>query len=166
MRLELKNRREWEKVLQHATDNALDLRVPLTNIARTLFRWTALEIFGLSKSGGKYQDLSPRYKTAKMKKWKFLYPILRASGKLEKSITGEGDENTIFRFPDNTTLEWGTSVPYGIYHQSEKPRTKMPRRPFLIITNPRLKEWKTIMEKHLSKSFVKPIASFNPGGTD
>ncbi len=167
LRLELKNRREWERVLASAQEMALDLRVPLTQIGRGLFNWTEIEIFRDGAKGpGKYQDLSPRYKALKLKRWKFIYPVLRASGSLERSVTGSGDGNTIFRFPDATTLEWGTSVPHGIYHQSERPRSKIPRRPFLIVTNPRLKQWTTIMQKHINKAFVQPIATFNPGGTD
>jgi phage gpG-like protein len=156
VKAELLNREEWKRLLVEARGKAMDLRLPLTLIGRSLYKWTALEIFGLS-GPGKFVDLRPKYKAWKEKHLHFAYPILKASGRLETSLTQPGGEN-ILRFPNATTLEWGTSVPYGIYHQSESPRKKMPRRPFLLVTDARLLQWRNILQSHLHQSFAKPVA--------
>lgn len=164
--IELKNRKEWEATLAYAREQALDWRAPFTLIGRGLFRWSKLEIFNLVGKG-KYQDLSRKYKKFKQRTLHFTYPILRGkTGDLESSLTQQGDVKNIFRFPDTQTMEWGTRVPYGIYHQSDQPRSVMPRRPFLLVTDARLREWQKIIDAHVRKKFVKPIENTKPGGTD
>lgn len=162
---ELKNRKELSKALNDAQKRAFDLRVPLTIIGRSMFRWSQIEIFNLS-GPGKYQDLSKRYKKVKMEKFRFLYPILKATGRLQSSLTEPGNAENYFNFPTRTSVEWGTTVPYGVYHQSEAPRRKIPRRPFLIVTDARLKSWKEILGRHLHQAFAEPSDSFKIGGTD
>ena len=164
LRFELKNRQQWEATLKYAREQAIDWRAPLTLIGRSLFRWSKLEVFDLA-GPGKFQDLSKQYRQFKQSVYHFVYPILRATGALERSLTQPGGSN-IFRFPNDTTLEWGTSVPYGVYHQSDAPRSKMPRRPFLLVTDARLKQWREIIDKHIKSKLVKPLETLNPGGTD
>lgn len=162
--IELKNRKEWEATLAWAREQAMDWRAPFTLIGRGLFKWSKLEIYNLVGKG-QFQDLSRDYKRFKQRKLHFTYPILRgATGDLEASLTQQGDLNNIFRFPDSQTMEWGTKVSYGIYHQSDKPRTVMPRRPFLLVTDARLREWTKIIDTHVRKTFVKPIQNTKPGG--
>ena len=59
-------------------------------------------------------------------------PILKRTGDLVNSLISKtGDTiNTV------TPRMWiyGTSVRYGIFHQSRSPRRKIPRRPFLVVT--------------------------------
>lgn len=59
-------------------------------------------------------------------------PILVRSGYLRDSLLGRTSESINVVTP----REWiyGTNVPYAIYHQSDKPRTVLPRRAFLVIT--------------------------------
>ena len=60
-------------------------------------------------------------------------PILVRSGDLRDSLTS-GNSYTI----DNVSKrfwEYGTEIPYAIYHQSRKSRKKLPRRVFLDISN-------------------------------
>jgi phage gpG-like protein len=69
-------------------------------------------------------------------KWKGVnergYPLLRASGLLERSITRDNDPNSI-KIITKMSLTIGTAVEYGIYHQSDEPRRKIPLRKFLFI---------------------------------
>ena len=184
---ELKNRKELSKALNDAQKRAFDLRVPLTLIGRSMFRWSQIEIFNLS-GPGKYQDLSTKpflarwrvpkkpemswkyfdegYKQYKQELYGFLYPILKATGRLQASLTEPGNAENYFNFPTRTSVEWGTTVPYAAYHQSEAPRRKIPRRPFLIVTDARLKSWKDILALHLHQAFAQPSDAFKIGGTD
>ena len=61
------------------------------------------------------------------------YPLLKFSGLLQKSITRETDPNTI-RILTKESLVLGTRVEYGVYHQSDEPRTSnLPMRKFLFL---------------------------------
>lgn len=72
------------------------------------------------------------YQYAKKKNYGFEYPLLRATGRLEKSITTTNGDH-IATVINKRTLEFGTAVDYGDYHQSDAPRSKMPLRKFLFI---------------------------------
>lgn len=54
--------------------------------------------------------------------------ILRATDRLMNSLIDKFDQDHIER-PSSDALVFGSSVPYGIYHQSSKPRSKIPFRP-------------------------------------
>jgi len=60
------------------------------------------------------------------------HPILNLTGNLSDATedTQHGG-GSIVRI-DDTSLEFGTDVEYGKYHQSDAPRTRLPRRPFLM----------------------------------
>lgn len=59
-------------------------------------------------------------------------PILVRTGTLRNSLLG--GSYGIDRIT-RQSWEYGTNVPYAIYHQSRKPRHKLPRRAFLYISN-------------------------------
>jgi len=146
--------KKFAKALKDAGKKVQDLRVPLNLIRASWFR-SNNAIFSLS-GPGQYKDLSEKYKVLKQKDAGFIYPILKRSGDLARSITNPSDENAIGKvLKDNQTLLVGTKVPYGVYHQSTKPRTVMPRRPFLFASaeqvapskiNERIGSWTTIIE--------------------
>lgn len=121
----------FQKKLDEVYQATGNLTLPLDLIARDWYKGNR-SIFAL-KGPGRYKDLTEKYKKQKEKKWGYVYPILKASGKLSRSITNRSDINTIYRIENKKNLILGTKVPYGIYHQSDKPRTKMPYRPFLLI---------------------------------
>jgi hypothetical protein len=78
----------------------------------------------LLKGPGKFEDLTSAYKRQKQRAVGFMYPILRRSGFLEKSITESGDSDSIVRMT-KTDMDLGTSIPYaGFVHK---------RRPFIMI---------------------------------
>ena len=68
----------------------------------------------------------------KMSRCGFVYPILKCSGALEKSLTESNASNSI-NIINKTNMIIGTSISYGIYHQSDLPRKKLPLRKFLFI---------------------------------
>jgi len=82
--------------------------------------------------GGRWQPLSEACAG-----WKAVhYPntrILERTGALEQSLTRASDSNAV-KIERRKELILGTSVPYAIYHQSIEPRTRLPRRPVIQVT--------------------------------
>lgn len=73
------------------------------------------------------------YQNFKKKKVGFVYPMLKFTGRLEKSITDSSSPDFI-NIISKGSLTLGTAVPYGIYHQSSEARkTRLPMRKFLFI---------------------------------
>lgn len=56
--------------------------------------------------------------------------VLMATGALAESLTTSGAGHVEEMTDD--TLRWGSLVPYGVFHQSRKPRTKIPHRPLRL----------------------------------
>lgn len=146
---EVVNDERVASALRRAAQVSSDLKVPFAMIARD-FQKSRKAIFALS-SAGQYPDLSTKpffawwekddnlrrqydegYKEYKKAKFGFSYPILKATGRLEKSVTDRSD-------PENITtigplmLEMGTRTPYAVYHQSDEPRSRIPLRKFLFV---------------------------------
>ncbi len=124
-----------------------DLTVPFKEMTASWYK-SNVSIFSESrKSAGKYQDLSPRYKSLKEKHIGSAYPILRGflkpkgqparkSGKLADSMLDPRNPDSISRIINKTSLILGTKVtskgkPYGLYlHHGTN---KMPARPFVLL---------------------------------
>ncbi len=178
---------EFQKKVKHLYEQTKDLTIPLRLIASSWFRGNK-SIFDSNRIGpGRYTDLSEKpffarwerdnpdlmrfykggYKEYKKAKHGFVYPILKATGKLERSITDPSDSNSVNLIINKSTLVLGTKVDYGIYHQSQTERGKrktgraMPYRPFLFvgveqiapndIKNNRLKTWMQILDNHFKQ---------------
>ena len=77
--------------------------------------------------GSAWKDLSPAYKVAKQEKWGSAYPILVASGDMQRGFFARATKNSV-------TID--NKSPYYKYHQSSASRTKMPRRQMAGINNP------------------------------
>lgn len=56
--------------------------------------------------------------------------VLQATGVLRASFK-EGAPGHVQKI-SSTELRWGSSVPYGVYHQSRAPRTVIPHRPLQL----------------------------------
>ena len=125
---------ENDVAFSNAIDRALrevdDLSVPFAQIAKD-FQKSRKAIFAL-KGPGQYPDLNAKYKKRKEKIMGTAYPILKLTGRLESSLTNPGHPENITRI-NPKSLELGSTVPYGIYHQSDEPRKKIPLRKFLFI---------------------------------
>lgn len=176
----------FQKKLNEVFKATGDLTLPLTLIANSWFRGNN-SIFVL-KGPGRYKDLSTKpmfpfwerkknlrrfypggYKEYKKEKYGFVYPILKATGKLASSITNQSDSNAIARIEGGKNLILGTKVPYGIYHQMDRNidpgKGKIPYRPFLFvgveqiapndIKNNRVKTWIKILDNHFESVMRK-----------
>jgi phage gpG-like protein len=83
-------------------------------------------------SGG-WKQLTPERIAYKQKRG--LDPhILRATDRLKDALTRKFDTDHIEHIVGDV-LTFGASVPYGVFHQSSKPRTVIPFRPPVAITN-------------------------------
>ena len=88
----------------------------------------AFETEGVSLLGHKWKDLAESTKEARRRRGHYPGKILTVSGALKRSQT--------YELPKPKILRWGPDVTgwYGKYHQSTKPRKKLPRRQFLKVT--------------------------------
>lgn len=139
---QIENQREFTENLNELLRHTNDLRPILRPIARDFYRGQKI-IFGL-KSKGRYQDLAPakgkagnprttsNYKRRKELLRGQIYPILELTGELKDSVLSNTDSKSIFELT-KTSLVIGTSVEYGIYHQSDRPRRRIPQRKFIFI---------------------------------
>lgn len=155
------NDNEFAAALNKAKAKVKDLRIPFKEISDDFYK-SQKAIFQL-QSPGKYDDLDEDYKDRKQKLYGFVYPILKASGRLERSVTsanGEGAINIITK----SVLGIGTTVKYGVYHQSDSPRNKIPLRKFLFIgpeaprfansdQKGRLERWLGILNGYIVENF-------------
>ncbi len=86
-----------------------------------------------AEGGERWQELSLEYAG-----WKEAHypgqPIMQRTGDLERSLTSGNDPNAV-KIEERKTLTLGSRVPYGIYHQSLDPRSVLPRRPLIQLTN-------------------------------
>lgn len=168
----IENRLEIERILNNAAKKISDLRIPFRIIASDFYR-SQRKLFTL-KSKGLYQDLAPavgqdgnptttsNYKKQKTSLWGYAYPILRASGVLERSVTTRNAANSHFVLAKQT-LEMGTTDPIAKYHQSDQPRTKIPLRKIIFIDggpadrskdasiSGRRERWANIIETHVNQ---------------
>lgn len=126
----VENDEKFSRAIERSIGAVKDLKKPFAMIAKD-FRKSRTAIFTL-KGPGAYPDLSPKYKKRKERIMGSAYPILKFSGALADSVTNEGDGNNITRI-NADSMELGTAVSYGIYHQSDSPRSKIPLRKFLFI---------------------------------
>lgn len=170
---EIENRLEIDALFTEAGKAISDLRIPFRLIAADFYR-SNRKLFTL-QSKGLYQDLAPsagqdgnpttrsNYKAQKQRKLGFVYPILVGETReLSNSILGRNNKWSHFSV-GKRDLEMGTTVPYGKYHQSDLPRSRMPLRKFVFIDggpadksadssiNGRRERWFNIMKTHVNQ---------------
>tara|TARA_Y100001951_G_C11292089_1_gene272887 strand:- start:2054 stop:2668 length:615 start_codon:yes stop_codon:yes gene_type:complete len=185
----------FRKALIKAGKKSNDLRTPFRLITQSFYK-TNMALFQM-KSKGPFKDLSARplyafwlkdddkaviknngskffpggYKDLKKKAHGFIYPILKASGKLEKSLTSPTNPDTIATVLNKTTLLLGTKVesdkgaPYPAFLQFGT--RKMPARPYLVVGTEkgkwaksqhiqrRKQRWMELLEKYCADSLRK-----------
>ena len=125
------NDKRFRDALKEASKNIGDFRIPFGLISADFYR-SEQSIFKL-KSPGQYPDLSEKYGKAKQKKVGFKYPILVRSGRLAASMLGPRNPGSI-NIISALSMFIGTSISYGVYHQSDLPRkSKLPQRKFVFI---------------------------------
>lgn len=133
------NDRKFRSAIQRAADATGDLRIPFGLILADFYR-SEQAIFAL-KGPGQYTDfvengkvVGPisKYAKAKEKKVGFKYPFLVRSGRLAASVLSRDASGAVATI-EPLSMTWGTTVPYGVFHQSDAPRKKIPLRKFLFI---------------------------------
>lgn len=167
----IQNEVAFKASLREAAEAVSDLTIPLTLIAKDFYK-SQRSIFML-KGPGQYADLSAKYKPKKERKWGFVYPILKASGALEASVTDPKAPGAINYIVNKKTLVLGTSVasPTGFpYPKALQEGTKnMPSRPFFFIgpesgkgtteTQGRFERWTSILRSSvIALADKKPVA--------
>lgn len=83
-------------------------------------------MMGLSVRGGGLRDRRGRYASAG-------HPILRVTDELMDSLTRKFDPQHV-EDASGTSLRFGSTVPYAVFHQSTDPRTRLPRRAPVVLT--------------------------------
>lgn len=161
----LENEKAFLANIKHVFDATGDLTVPFSLIRADFYK-DQKRIFLLQGPGG-YQPLSEAYFKRKQRLYGFAYPIFKTSTrhghrpKLEPSLTDMNDPNAV-NIITKASLIMGTKVKYGIYHQSDKPRKKIPLRKFLFIDGSlvskgpgigygRIQRWMSILNDHVAK---------------
>jgi phage gpG-like protein len=146
----------FKEALEAAKEVVSDLRVPFGLIGKDFYR-SEKAIFSLKSAGqyppfkksvavaslgGKGNSFGRRrafatlsespYQRAKKAKYGFDYPLLVRTGLLANSVLGPNNPGSVF-VNSKQALIIGTSVKYGIYHQSDSPRKVIPLRKFIFI---------------------------------
>lgn len=127
---EIENDIEFKRALDDALSQVQDLRFAFGEIARDFFK-SNQAVFNL-KGSGLYPPLNKKYEERKARIYGAGRPILVASGRLKNSLTGTPNVDSILKI-GRQALIMGTRVPYGVFHQSDSPRSKIPLRKFLFI---------------------------------
>ncbi len=168
------NDNRFRNSIAQASALCADLRVPFGLISADFYK-SQQAIFKL-KSAGKYPPFQgainrktghTQYQDAKIKKVGFDYPLLVRTGLLSNSVLGPSNQGSVHSITP-LSLTIGTSIPYGIYHQSDKPRNKIPLRKFLFIgpeaprfasseQQGRAERWLGIMGSFIDKELKKRV---------
>jgi len=168
---EIDSQKKFRKEINKAIKKVGDLTIPFGLMTREWFKANR-SIFDKGRVGpGKYADLSPKYKVAKGKKYGFVYPILRGSGKLAESMIEADHPDSIAIITNKNVLTLGTKVtnkknkPYPIFLHFGT--NKMTARPLVLLggeqvatrpINKRRENWVTMLNDYVlqvSKGFAK-----------
>ena len=173
------NSAEYDLAVKDALKEIRSLKPVFKGIVKEFYK-SNKAIFAL-KSAGQYEDFKGKtdeYGLTKYQKFKISkigksgfnvgtdgYPLLKLTGRLEESITVRGSADAIEEIT-NASLVVGTKVSYGIYHQSEEPRKKIPYRPFLFLDpstsryaqNPEISRrsvaWATMIQNYVKRKLA------------
>lgn len=169
------NDKKFRDAINRASAVSDDLRVPFGLILKDFYK-SEQAIFKL-QGPGKYPpfkgargtDGLTKYQRAKQKAVGFDYPLLVRTGSLAASLLGPNNRGSISKIT-KLSLAFGTSIEYGVYHQSDKARSKIPLRKFLFIgpeaptfaTNEqmgRAQRWVGYIEDHFLREIRKAKAA-------
>lgn len=168
------NDKKFRRALAKASTVSQDLRVPFGLILKDFYK-SEQAIFKL-KGPGKYPvfkgEVNPRtgktrYQQEKIDDVGFDYPLLVRKGRLAQSLLGPNNPGSVSKITP-LSLVWGTSVPYGIYHQSDEGRSKIPLRKFIFIGPEapsfatseqmgRLQRWQGYLTDHIAREARKAL---------
>ena len=128
------NDRRFRKAMLKTAKAMRNPKPAFREIARDFYK--SQKAISMLKGPGLYPDITEQTKKRKrrkgMGKYKSGYPILWGDGTLLKSTLGPRNEGALLSITKKE-LVIGTTIEYGIYHQSDKPRKKIPLRKFIFI---------------------------------
>jgi len=168
------NDRKFRNAIKRAAAVSEDLRVPFGLISKDFYK-SEQAIFKL-KGPGKYPPfkgtINPKtgrtqYQQEKLEAVGFDYPLLVRTGSLAASLLGPSNKGSINKIT-KLSLTIGTAIEYGIYHQSDAARSKIPLRKFLFIGPEapkfatseqmgRAQRWQGYMQDHIAKNVRKAL---------
>lgn len=133
-------------------DRAMDMR-PAFEVIHEDFK--KVEDWQFSTQGGthRWKPLAPS--TVAYKAAAGLDPrILHATLRLRKSLTEDGEDHVHMMTHDELVM--GSKVPYGIYHQSRRPRKRLPRRPPVDLSETAKRRWVKVLQRYLMTGELLP----------
>lgn len=150
----IENDQAFKDALNRASEKVSDLRVAFKLIQDDWIKSNKAQ-FTLQGSG-QYPPLSKKYAARKAVTHPGA-PILVRSGRLRDSVARRAATADSIREIGKLSMVLGTRTPYGIFHQSDAPRRKIPQRKFLFIgpeaprnapspITGRLQRWLSILE--------------------
>lgn len=164
--IRIANLSEFLASVREAQAVASDLTQPLSAIARDWMTTNKL-IFALNGPGpfadlsgsrerrnkktGRFQSTNGGYKAAKLKRWGFVYPIGKASGRFEASMTDPASPDALVEIINGQTLILGTRVlsdrgaNYPAFLQFGTRRGMPPRPGFFDIPELSVARWQLIL---------------------
>jgi phage virion morphogenesis protein len=141
---------QLQQALADIAAQAGDLTPAMRDIGEYLLRKTRKRFnTQTAPNGAPWEPLAPATIKAKQRRQRTGKPyrtnanpeaILKDTFTLRDSIT---------YLASNRSLAIGTNIAYGVYHQSEQPRTKIPYRPFLGLDDADRSEIIEIIRDHL-----------------
>ena len=139
--------RGFSRFLDHIDDMS-----PIFEELHKDFQEMNLENFTAGGTPQKWKPLSPDYAA-----WKAIVrpgrPILVFDGHLKGSLTGK-NEFTVKKIGRHEA-EFGTSVPWAIYHQ--KGGGRLPRRKPVQLTDPRREKWVKMIHRWAYEQMEKDV---------
>lgn len=105
----------FKQAVERASHCVDDLSEPFRLISADFYR--GQKSIWAQSGPGIFEDLAPSTKKSKLRKYGFLYPILKATGKLEQAASVAGGSGNITDIgPKELTLSVDTNVvPYSIF---------------------------------------------------
>lgn len=141
---------EWQiepaiSALKGLLERLRDLRPAWRQIVVYMRRATLLHFASEGGRGGaQWAPLTPRYAAQKEKVFPG-QPIMRASDQLFRSLTDQTADSVVEI--EAQALTYGTSLPYGRYHQRGEGYN--PQRKILVVTQEDRRQLKKIVRAHL-----------------
>lgn len=143
-----------KKISMLARAGKIDLR-PILKVVGIGYRKEVAMIFGHEQPRGegmRWPQLSEKYAEWKEKHYPGM-PILQRSGRLFNSMTKQGSDGNITVIGKEGAV-FGTSISYGIYHDSTKSRSgKLPMRNFSEVSERRKQIWMDQIERSIIQNF-------------
>lgn len=169
---EVDNDKRFREALKRASGITQDLRIAFGLISADFYK--SQQAIWKLKGPGKYPPFKgainkltgmTQYQAYKKRKYGFDYPLLVRTGALAASLSGPSNNGSINKIT-NLSLTIGTGIKYGVYHQSDEGRSKIPLRKFLFIgpeaptfanseQSGRLERWLGYVEDHIKRELKK-----------